>query len=118
MTIGIGLIGASRIARDSMIPVFTAHPECELISVYSSNPERGIEYAAANGIKRSAASVEALLNDPEVNAVYISTTNELHHSQVLAAAKAGKHILFEKPLAMSIAEGEEMVSAAVMLALY
>lgn len=111
MTIGIGFIGASRIARDSMIPVFAAHPECELISVYSSNPERGKTYATANGIQRSATSVDELVNDPKIDAVYISTTNELHHAQVLAAAKAGKHILCEKPLAMSTSEGEEMVTA-------
>ncbi|MEZ5534996.1 MAG: Gfo/Idh/MocA family oxidoreductase [Thiolinea sp.] len=111
MTIGIGLIGASRIARDSMIPVFAAHPDCELVSVYSSNFERGKEYAAANGIKRAAASVDELVNDPEVHAVYVSTTNELHHAQVLAAAKAGKHVLCEKPIAMSVQEGREMVAA-------
>ena len=111
MTIGIGLIGASRIARDAMIPVFVAHPDCELVSVYSSNFERGKEYAAANGIKRAAASVEELVNDPEVHAVYISTTNELHHAQLLAAAKAGKHVLCEKPIAMSVLEGKEMVTA-------
>jgi 1,5-anhydro-D-fructose reductase (1,5-anhydro-D-mannitol-forming) len=111
MTIGIGFIGASRIARDAMIPVFAAHPDCELVSVYSSNPERGQEYAAANGIKRAAASVAELVNDPGVHAVYISTTNELHHAQVLAAAKAGKHVLCEKPIAMSVTEGNEMVAA-------
>lgn len=111
MTIGIGLIGASRIARDSMIPVFADHPDCELVSVYSSNPERGKAYAAANGIKRAAASVDELVNDPEVHAVYISTTNELHHPQLIAAAKAGKHVLCEKPIAMTVAEGEEMIAA-------
>lgn len=120
MTIGIGLIGASSIARDTMIPAMRNHPDCAVTSVFSSNPERGKQYAAENNIPRSASSVAELLADPDVQAVYISTTNELHHQQVLEAAKAGKHILCEKPLAMSLDETGEMIAvcreAAVVLA--
>ena len=111
MTIGIGLIGASSIARDTMIPAMRNHPECEVVSVFSSNPERGKSYAAENNIPRAANSVAKLLADTDVHAVYVSTTNELHHQQVLAAAKAGKHILCEKPLAMSLNEAQEMIAA-------
>ena len=111
MTIGIGLIGASRIARDTMIPAMRNHPECEVVSVFSSNPERGKTYSAENNIPHAASSLTELLADTDVHAVYISTTNELHHQQVLAAAKAGKHILCEKPLAMNLNESQEMITA-------
>ena len=57
MTIGIGLIGASSIARDTMIPAMRNHPECEVVSVFSSNPERGKSYAAENNIPRAVHSV-------------------------------------------------------------
>ena len=111
MTIGIGLIGASSIARDTMIPAIRNHPDCNLVTVFSSNPARGESYAAENNIPGAASSVAELLANSDVQAVYISTTNELHHQQVLAAAKAGKHILCEKPLAMSLDETREMIAA-------
>ena len=59
----------------------------------------------------TTTSVDALLADPAVDAVYISTTNELHRDQVLAAAAAGKHVLCEKPLALSVADARAMVAA-------
>lgn len=111
MTIGIGLIGASSIARDTMIPAMRNHPECNVVTVFSSNFERGESYAAENNIPRLAGSVADLLADTDVDAVYVSTTNELHHQQVLAAAQAGKHVLCEKPLAMSLNQTREMIAA-------
>lgn len=111
MTIGIGLIGASSIARDTMIPAMRNHPQCQVVTVFSSNTERGKRYATENNIPRAVSSVAELLADPDVQAVYISTTNELHHQLVLAAAQAGKHILCEKPLAMSLDETGEMIAA-------
>jgi len=120
MTIGFGLIGASSIARDTMIPAIRNHPQCHVVTVFSSNPARGESYAAENNIPRVAGSVAELLADPDIQVVYISTTNELHHRQVLAAAQAGKHILCEKPLAMSLDETLEMITtcheAGVVLA--
>ena len=111
MTIGFGLIGASSIARDTMIPAMRNHPDCNVVTVFSSNPARGESYAAENNIPGAVSSVAELLADSEVQAVYVSTTNELHHQQVLASAQAGKHILCEKPLAMSLDETREMISA-------
>ena len=74
-------------------------------------PRAARAYAADNGIARSYDSVDALLADPAVDAVYISTTNELHRAQTLAAAAAGKHVLCEKPLALTLADAREMVAA-------
>jgi 1,5-anhydro-D-fructose reductase (1,5-anhydro-D-mannitol-forming) len=94
-----------------MIPAIRNHPECDVVTVFSSNPARGESYAAENNIPNAAGSVTELLANTGVQAVYISTTNELHHQQVLGAARAGKHILCEKPLAMSLDETREMISA-------
>jgi 1,5-anhydro-D-fructose reductase (1,5-anhydro-D-mannitol-forming) len=106
-----GLIGASTIAREWMIGAMRAQPDGEVVAVMSSSAERAKAYAAENGIARAYDSVDALLADPEVDAVYVSTTNELHKDQTIAAARAGKHVLSEKPLALSIADAEAMRDA-------
>lgn len=111
MTIGFGLIGASDIAKHKMIAAIRNQPGCEVASVYSSNLSRGQAFAEEKQIPHAAASLDDLLANPAVQAVYVSTTNELHHSQVLAAARAGKHVLCEKPLAMSLPQAREMVQA-------
>lgn len=106
-----GLIGASTIAKEWVIGAIRATGG-EIVSVMSTNAARGKAYADAQGIAKSVTTLADLLNDPEIDAVYISTTNELHRDQALAAAKAGKHILCEKPLAMSLEDAHGMVKAA------
>ncbi|NWJ45757.1 MAG: Gfo/Idh/MocA family oxidoreductase [Chloroflexi bacterium] len=108
---GWGFIGASDIARNAMIPAIRAQPHNFVKAVMSSNLERAKQYASETDIPVAYDSVAALLADPDIDIVYISTTNELHHSQTLAAAKAGKHVLCEKPLTMSIEAATEMVKA-------
>jgi len=106
-----GLIGASTIAKEWVISAIRATGG-EVVSVMSASAERGKAYAAEQGIAKSVTTLDALVNDPEIDAVYISTTNELHRDQALAAAKAGKHILCEKPLAMALEDARAMVKAA------
>ncbi len=106
-----GLIGASTIAKEWVIGAIRATGG-EVVSVMSTSAERGKAYAAEQGIAKSVTTLDALVNDPEIDAVYISTTNELHRDQALAAAKAGKHILCEKPLAMALNDARAMVKAA------
>lgn len=110
-TFGWGLIGASTIARSYMIRAINAQPNGRVVAVASSDPERGRRFAAEHGIGRAYATAEELLADPEVDAVYISTTNEKHRPQTLAAAAAGKHVLCEKPLALTLDDAREMVAA-------
>ena len=109
--IGWGLVGASTIAREWMIDAIRAQPGNDVVAVMSADPARARDYAQANRIPASYTSLEALLAYPEVDAVYISTTNELHKAQTLACAAAGKHVLCEKPLAVALADAREMVAA-------
>ncbi|CCM77193.1 Gfo/Idh/MocA family protein [Rhizobium mesoamericanum] len=111
MTVRWGLIGASTIAREWVIDAIRATGG-EAVSVMSSSSERARSYAAQNGIPKHVSDVATLVNDPEVDAVYISTTNELHRDQAIAAARAGKHVLCEKPLAMSLQDAHAMAKAA------
>nr|Q2I8V6.1 RecName: Full=1,5-anhydro-D-fructose reductase; Short=Anhydrofructose reductase; AltName: Full=1,5-anhydro-D-fructose reductase (1,5-anhydro-D-mannitol-forming) [Ensifer adhaerens]ABA25865.1 1,5-anhydro-D-fructose reductase [Ensifer adhaerens] len=106
-----GLIGASTIAREWVIGAIRATGG-EVVSMMSTSAERGAAYATENGIGKSVTSVEELVGDPDVDAVYVSTTNELHREQTLAAIRAGKHVLCEKPLAMTLEDAREMVVAA------
>ncbi|MBB6467173.1 1,5-anhydro-D-fructose reductase (1,5-anhydro-D-mannitol-forming) [Aminobacter lissarensis] len=106
-----GLIGASTIAREWVIGAIKATGG-EVVSVMSTNAERGRDYADANGIAKSVTSLEEIVGDSGIDAVYISTTNELHVEQAIAAAKAGKHVLCEKPLALTVSDARAMVHAA------
>jgi 1,5-anhydro-D-fructose reductase (1,5-anhydro-D-mannitol-forming) len=110
MSVRWGLVGASTIAREWMIGAIR-ETGGEVASVMSSDPARAERYAAETGIPRHTASLEALVGDPGIDAVYISTTNERHKEQVLAAARAGKHVLCEKPLALDLADARAMVEA-------
>lgn len=108
---GWGLIGASTIAREHMVDAIRAQQGQFVHAVMSSQRERAEKFAADCAIPASYCTMEALLADPKVQAVYISTTNELHHDQVIAAAATGKHVLCEKPLALNIEDAVAMVKA-------
>ncbi|TIX08053.1 MAG: Gfo/Idh/MocA family oxidoreductase, partial [Mesorhizobium sp.] len=111
MTVRWGLIGASTIAKQFMINAIRAQREGEVVAVMSSSPERANAYAGENGIPRGVSTLADLLG-AGVDAVYISTTNELHLEQALATIEAGKHVLCEKPLALTSADARTMVAAA------
>jgi 1,5-anhydro-D-fructose reductase (1,5-anhydro-D-mannitol-forming) len=111
VTVRWGLIGASTIAKEWVIGAIRSAGG-EIIAVMSSNAERGRAYAAENAIPKSTTSIAELVGDPGVDAVYISTTNEHHRDQAIAAIEAGKHVLCEKPLALSLADARAMVRAA------
>jgi 1,5-anhydro-D-fructose reductase (1,5-anhydro-D-mannitol-forming) len=111
MSVRWGLIGASTIARQFMISAIRAQDDGEIAAVMSSSPERATAYAGENDIPLAVSTLDALLG-ADIDAVYISTTNELHLKQALAAIRAGKHVLCEKPLALSSADARKMVAAA------
>jgi predicted dehydrogenase len=80
--------------------------------VLGSSPSRGEERARAMGVPRAYASLDDLLGDPEVEVVHVTSPNHLHHPQVMAILEAGRHVVCEKPLAMTSAQSAEMVRAA------
>ncbi len=106
------LIGASDIAKTRMIKAINSQPNSRVEAVFSSNADRAKAYAAENKIPKAYDNLKTLLDDPQIDVVYISTTNDLHRDQALAAAAAGKHILCEKPLALSVDDARQMLKAA------
>lgn len=106
----IGILGCGRIAR-KMIPALQGTPACRLTAIASGRAGVAAACAREFNVPRWHDSYAALLDDPEIDAVYIPATGEQHHPLTLAAAAAGKHVLCEKPLATSVAEAAEMVKA-------
>jgi 1,5-anhydro-D-fructose reductase (1,5-anhydro-D-mannitol-forming) len=107
--LGWGLIGASDIAKTRMIEAINGDPDSAVVAVMSLSEERAKKYAAENAVPRSYTSVASVLADPEVDIVYISTTNERHKQEVTLAAQSGKHVLCEKPLALTVQDAREML---------
>jgi 1,5-anhydro-D-fructose reductase (1,5-anhydro-D-mannitol-forming) len=106
-----GLIGASTIAEQHMIGAIRATGG-EVAAVVSTTETRARDFAAQHAIPTHGTALALILDDPAIGAVYISSTNEKHHAQALAAIAAGKHVLCEKPLAMTLDEAARMVDAA------
>jgi predicted dehydrogenase len=107
----IGVMSTARIAVRQVIPAMQAAARCEVAAIASRDVDRARAAADTLGIARAHGSYEALLEDEGINAVYIPLPNHLHAEWAIAAAEAGKHVLCEKPLAMSSVEAREMADA-------
>jgi 1,5-anhydro-D-fructose reductase (1,5-anhydro-D-mannitol-forming) len=105
-------VGASTIAGQYLVGAVRAQAGSDVRWVVSGTADRAASFARAHGIAGSGTDLAAALAAPSVDAVYISSTNEKHCAQAMAAIAAGKHILCEKPLATSIADAADMVQAA------
>jgi D-xylose 1-dehydrogenase (NADP+, D-xylono-1,5-lactone-forming) len=95
-----------------LVPAFRRAAANELIAVASRDPERAESYAQQHGIPRSYAGYESLLEDEELDAVYIALPNALHGEWIRASLEAGKHVLCEKPLTPTSAEATELFDLA------
>ena len=106
-----GVLGPGFIATQATIPAMQQVPCAYVLAIASSNEQRAQTASLRLGIERVYHSYQALLDDPDINAVYIALPNHLHQEWTIRAAQAGKHVLCEKPLAMSAAECEGMLAA-------
>ncbi|HIC88389.1 MAG TPA: Gfo/Idh/MocA family oxidoreductase [Anaerolineae bacterium] len=111
MTVRWGIIGAGDIARKQTARAIQEARNAELTAVMRRSIEGARAFAREFGAAKAYDSVETLLADSEINAVYVATPVYLHAEQTIAAAQAGKHVLVEKPMAMSTAECQAMIEA-------
>jgi predicted dehydrogenase len=109
--VGIGVIGTG-FARSVQIPAFAACDNARIVSVASGRLENARAVAAQFEISHASADWHETVNHADVDLICITTPPVLHGEMVLAAVEAGKHILCEKPMAMNVAEAEEMTAAA------
>jgi len=109
MSLGWGIIGAGGHAERSMGSALTLAANTKLVAVCDCNVERAKSFAVKYGVKQSYDSLGKMLEDPELDVLYIATPNSLHAQQTIEAAEAGKHVLCEKPMALTEADCERMI---------
>ncbi len=102
------MLGAANIAVQKVIPAMQAGAFCEITAIASRNLAKAQEAASKTGIRNAYGSYEELLQNPEIEAVYIPLPNHLHVEWAEKALESGKHVLCEKPVAMNVAEAERL----------
>ena len=105
-----GVIGAGGIADRRTIPGLLLAKNAELVAVMDTDMKITEDLAKKHGASKAYDCVDELLKNPEIDAVYIASPVAAHYEQAKKAALTGKHILIEKPLALTVAEGEELIS--------
>ena len=108
-----GAIGAAKITDIGIGPAIAADPRAEFIAIGSRRLDTAQAAAARNGAARAYRSYDEVLADPEIDIVYNPLPNSMHHEWTIKALEAGKHVLCEKPMALSLREAQEMADAAV-----
>jgi predicted dehydrogenase len=107
-----GILSTANIATQKVIPGMRRAERTEIVAIASRDAQLARSWADRLGIPNAHGSYKALLADPDVDAVYIPLPNHLHKEWSIAAARAGKHVLCEKPLALTSADAEVMIEAA------
>lgn len=111
MTLNWGIIGMGDIADRVTAPAMNLAENNRLVAVMRRDTKKAKELAEKHGAARHYGSVEGILSDEEINAVYVATPVHLHLRQTMQAAEKGKHVLCEKPMALNAAESRKMVDA-------
>ncbi|MBM12564.1 MAG: hypothetical protein CL759_10855 [Chloroflexi bacterium] len=111
MAIGWAFIGTGNYPNTRVAPAAALAEDTAIIAAYSRDQQRADEFAKTHGALAAYTSVEELLADSRVDVVFVSSPNNLHASHVQSAAKAGKHILVEKPMATTVADCVAMIKA-------
>lgn len=106
-----GLVGAGDIARKRIAPALRDSGNCNFVAVSRARSDLAAEFAREFGAEKWFSSFEDLIADDEIDAVYLATPVYLHAAQTIEAAAAGKHVLCEKPMALSAAECDRMIDA-------
>src|SRR5438067_9082948 len=107
-----GVISTANIGLKKVLPAMLRGQYCDIVGIASRELDSARTAAAALGIRKAYGSYEALLADPEIEAVYNPLPNHLHVPWSLKALAAGKHVLCEKPIALNAAEAQTLVDAA------
>ncbi|MFH1651423.1 MAG: Gfo/Idh/MocA family oxidoreductase [Chloroflexota bacterium] len=111
MPIGWGIIGIGAHVRQRIVPALKKAADTELVAVCSRSLERAREFAREQETPHAYDSLAGLLADPAVDVLYVASPNSLHAEQTIQAAEAGKHVLCEKPMALTVEDCRRMMDA-------
>jgi predicted dehydrogenase len=109
--IRLATIGTSKITH-AFLDAANGVPEVQVTTAYSRDPDRAEAFARAHGLPRTESNLTALLDSPDIDAVYIASPNSIHFGQALQAIRAGKHVLVEKPAVLTAADFTALMAAA------
>jgi predicted dehydrogenase len=112
MKVRWGVLSTAKIGTQKVIPAMQAGQYCAVTAIASRDPEKARQTASQLGIPKAYSSYEELLTDPEVDAVYNPLPNHLHVPWSIKALEGGKHVLCEKPIALTAAEAQDLLDAA------
>ena len=107
-----GLVGTRGLVDKGGLNAFEKAENAELVAVLSSDSDRATEFGAEHGVETATAEIDEFLAAPGLEAVWIASPTWRHHEQGRAALDAGKHVLLEKPLAIDVEAGWDLVEAA------
>lgn len=107
-----GIIGVGDVCEKKSGPAFYKVTNSELIAVMRRDEEKVIDFAHRHGVKKYYTDAELLINDPEVDAIYVATPPQSHKEYTIQALKAGKPVYVEKPMAMTFDECKEMIKVS------
>lgn len=107
-----GILSTANIAEGKLIPAIHASGSSEVVAVASRSIESAQAFATRNQIPTAYGDYQSLLDDPDVDAIYIPLPNHLHVSWSIKAIEAGKHVLCEKPIGMDVADTEKLIAVA------
>jgi len=109
MTIGWGIIGAGNHANQVMGPALNKVTNTKIVAACDINMERAEVFKTEHGAARAYETFEEMLGDPKLDVVYVATPNSLHAQHTIQTAEAGKHVLCEKPMALTVLDCEHMI---------
>jgi predicted dehydrogenase len=113
--LGFALVGLGKLAGGQLAPAFARTRNCRLAGLVSGHPDKAREWASRYGVPAkslySYETFDRIADDPEIDVVYVVLPNSMHAEYTIRAAKAGKHVLCEKPMAVSVKECDEMIAA-------
>lgn len=107
----VAILGAGFIADIHLESYHRFVPEAEVVAVFTRNAEKAVAFAQKHRIPRSFSDLEAAIHESGCDVVDVCLPNFLHHRAVMAAAKAGKHVIVEKPLCLTLEEADAMITA-------
>lgn len=113
--LGFALVGLGRLSEGQLVPAFKSTKYCRLAALVSGKPDKARAWAQQNGVPEKNIydyqTFDRIRDNPDVDVVYVVLPNSMHAEYTIRAARAGKHVLCEKPMAISVKECDEMIAA-------